>query len=411
VRSAFALARTSLASGARHPRTAVVLGRLLGAGFLICFGTGLYSHFLQDPLPGMAFLTRPAGLYRITQGLHVATGIACIPLLLGKLYTVFPLLFAWPPARTVAGVLERASIALFVASSLVQLATGLVNTYQWYPWPFPFRQVHFALAWVIVASLSIHVGVKLPIIARWWRRRDSVGLDGRLRPVGEGEGGLGRREPRATGLTGVVQRRIDRAPAAPDTISRRTVLGAVGAATGAAVVLSVGQSLPALAAVNVFGPRQQRLGPQGLPVNKTARSAGVLAAATDPGWALTVRAGDRSRRLTRAELLALPQTRVTLPIACVEGWSVSAHWRGVRVTDLAALVGAAGRGITVRSLQHGAYSTTILEPEFAADPLTLVALELNGAPLDLDHGYPARLIAPARPGVLQTKWLSSLEAR
>ena len=43
------------------------------------------------------------------------------------------------------------------------------------------------------------------------------------------------------------------------------------------------------------------------------------------------------------------------------------------------------------------------------DELTLVALELNGEVLDIDHGYPARLIAPARPGVLQTKWLSSLE--
>ena len=125
----------------------------------------------------------------------------------------------------------------------------------------------------------------------------------------------------------------------------------------------------------------------------------------------SVRAGDRSRVLTRAQLLALPQTRVSLPIACVEGWSVSADWRGVRVADLAALVGATGRGITVHSLQHGAYSTSILEPDFAADPLTLVALEVNGEPLDLDHGYPARLIAPARPGVLQTKWLSSLVAR
>jgi len=411
MRNLFALARASLASGARHPRTAVVLGRLLGAGFLICFATGLYSHFIQDPLPGMWFPTRPASLYRVTQGLHVATGIACIPLLLGKLHTVFPLLFAWPPARTIGGVLERASIALFVASSLVQLAIGLVNTYQWYPWHFPFRQVHLALAWVIVASLAIHIGVKLPIIARWWRRRDSVGPDGRLRPVGAGEGALGHREPRGTGLTGAVQRWIDRAPAPPDAVSRRTVLGAVGAAAGAAVLLTAGQSLPALAAVNVFAPRQQRLGPQALPVNKTARSAGVVAAATDPDWTLTVRAGDRVRVLTRADLLALPQTRVTLPIACVEGWSVSADWRGVRVADLAALVGATGRGMTAHSLQHGAYSTSILEPEFAADPLTLVALELNGAPLDLDHGYPARLIAPARPGVLQTKWLASLEAR
>ncbi|WP_148668402.1 molybdopterin-dependent oxidoreductase, partial [Streptomyces sp. WAC05950] len=28
----------------------------------------------------------------------------------------------------------------------------------------------------------------------------------------------------------------------------------------------------------------------------------------------------------------------------------------------------------------------------------------------LDHGYPARIIAPNRPGVLQTKWVGRLEA-
>ena len=42
--------------------------------------------------------------------------------------------------------------------------------------------------------------------------------------------------------------------------------------------------------------------------------------------------------------------------------------------------------------------------------MTLVALQLNGSPLDIDHGYPARLIAPNRPGVLQTKWLIRIES-
>jgi DMSO/TMAO reductase YedYZ molybdopterin-dependent catalytic subunit len=39
----------------------------------------------------------------------------------------------------------------------------------------------------------------------------------------------------------------------------------------------------------------------------------------------------------------------------------------------------------------------------------LIALKLNGQTLDLDHGYPCRLIAPTRPGVLQTKWLARIE--
>jgi DMSO/TMAO reductase YedYZ molybdopterin-dependent catalytic subunit len=47
--------------------------------------------------------------------------------------------------------------------------------------------------------------------------------------------------------------------------------------------------------------------------------------------------------------------------------------------------------------------------QYASDPLTLLALKLRGEPLALDHGFPARIIAPARPGVLQTKWVSRIE--
>jgi DMSO/TMAO reductase YedYZ molybdopterin-dependent catalytic subunit len=102
---------------------------------------------------------------------------------------------------------------------------------------------------------------------------------------------------------------------------------------------------------------------------------------------------------------------VQLPIACVEGWSQIATWSGPRLRDL---IDSAGGGekatIRVQSLeQDSLYATSELPTNFARDELTLVAMQLNGEVLDLDHGYPARLIAPARPGVLQTKWLSSLE--
>ena len=164
--------QAALATPARTTRVTVVLGRVLGAGFLVCFLTGLYSHFLQNPLPWMVFPTWPTGLYRITQGLHVSAGIACIPLLLAKLWTVYPKLFAFPPFTTVLELLERLSVAVLVSSALLQLAMGLLNTYQWYPWGpyFAFRDVHYALAWVIIGSVALHVAVQLPKIARYWRR-------------------------------------------------------------------------------------------------------------------------------------------------------------------------------------------------------------------------------------------------
>jgi DMSO/TMAO reductase YedYZ molybdopterin-dependent catalytic subunit len=66
----------------------------------------------------------------------------------------------------------------------------------------------------------------------------------------------------------------------------------------------------------------------------------------------------------------------------------------------------------VESLEGtGRYRTSIVAPPHVRDLWTLIALRLNGAPLQLDHGYPARLIAPNRPGVLQTKWVARITVR
>ena len=52
-----------------------------------------------------------------------------------------------------------------------------------------------------------------------------------------------------------------------------------------------------------------------------------------------------------------------------------------------------------------------LSREHVQDPDTLLAYEVNGETLNLDHGYPLRLIGPNRPGVMQTKWLYRMVVR
>ena len=400
-------ARAQLASPVRNPRTATVVGRLLGLAFLLCFGTGLFSHFLQQPLPWMTFPTRPAGLYQVTQGTHIIAGIACFPLLLAKLYVVFPQLFRYPPVTSFAGFLERASIALFVGASLVEISIGLLNAYQWYPFPFPFKQVHFALSFVIIGSLLVHIGVKLPLIAAHWRADRSSGPE-QGRPVDNNQEGL----PRTRGLTGRLLTYIDTAPALPARTSRRGFLATVALGVAAVVGLTAGQTFAPLDALNLFGPRKKGVGPQGVPVNRTSAQAKVAGAAMAADWVLTVATGGAERSFSRAELAALPQTDVDLPIACVEGWSQMASWRGVRLRDLIDEAGGSpDSDLRLISLeQRGGFRQTEMGTEYVRDPLTVVALELNGETLDLEHGYPARMIAPGRPGVLQTKWLSRIEA-
>ncbi|WIB66879.1 molybdopterin-dependent oxidoreductase [Curtobacterium sp. MCBD17_035] len=445
--------RRGLASPNRNARSAVVLGRLLGIAFLVCFATGLWSHFLQDPLPWMTFPTQPARLYQFTQGLHITTGIAIIPLLFAKLNTVMPALVQDPPLRGPVHLLERASITVFVSAAVVQVLTGLVNTYQWYPWPFSFRQTHYALSYVLIGSLAIHIGAKLPLIVRYWRARDSYDAEGRFvvdpavrselvpDPVPAGDGaapvhaGSGReaRHPSAAptrGVTGRLLRWIDADPGGPrgrvgdgdqppaasqdgrrQRLARRGFFTAVGGAVAAVVVLTVGQSSRLGEPFTLFAPRQRGLGPAGLPVNRTAHAAGVTETARAGDWGLTVSANGVRKRFSRADLRAMDLVTVELPIACVEGWSQMATWRGVRIRDLVRAVGApAASTLRVTSLErHGGYRVMEMGAEYAADPTTLVALEVNGADLPLDHGYPARIIAPGRPGVLQTKWLSSIE--
>jgi hypothetical protein len=359
------------------------VGRWLGICFAICFVTGLISHYAQNHSQPIPFPTSPSWGYRVTQGLHVITGTASVPLLLVKLWTVYPRLFIRPPRgmRTLLlEVLERGSIAVLVAGAIFELASGLANASQWYPWSFSFRSTHYAIAWITVGALVVHIAVKLPVI------RGALAAD-------------------------VEDTTYDR-PSATEAgeLSRRGLLRTTWLAAGVAVLATAGSTVPILRKVSVFGVRSGD-GPAGIPINKSAAAAQVAPAAMSGGYRFTVAYGDRELSFTRDELLAMEQTTHTLPIACVEGWSASGDWTGVRVRDLLDLVGApTGSDVLVVSLQEsGPYRETVLQGNFADDGHTLLALTLEGEPLALDHGYPARLIAPDRPGVLQTKWVTRLE--
>ena len=106
-------------SALHETRNAAVLGIALGVSFGTCFLTGLLSHLIQHPPSWFEWPSRPAGLYRITQGVHVTTGFASIPILLAKLWTVFPRFWTWPPFRNVAHAVERITLVPLVAGGAV----------------------------------------------------------------------------------------------------------------------------------------------------------------------------------------------------------------------------------------------------------------------------------------------------
>ena len=106
----------------------------------------------------------------------------------------------------------------------------------------------------------------------------------------------------------------------------------------------------------------------------------------------------------------MPQATETLTIGCTEGWSTTQHWTGVRLVDLARVVGAPPgailRTLSLESVGPGA--NVALAHELWSDRRALLALRVNGADLSLDHGYPARVILVGGVGEHNTKWVREL---
>jgi len=396
----------------RGPWLTSALGSVLGVLVLVVLVTGFLSHTAYQPdLAGNAIVpvdlplsfswpASPAWLYSLTQGLHVNLGIAAVPFLIAKLWSVIPRLFAWPPVASIAQAVERLSITLLVAGAVFQFATGIANAQYWYPFGFNFVIAHYYGAVIFTAAFVIHLVVKVPVAVRAYRAR------GWLRPLRD-DVLRTRPEPRESDETLVTPR-----PAAP-TMSRRGVLAFAGGGALLLLVANAGQSLGGpFRRVAFLAPRREPTGAgsAAFPVNKTAAVAKVTPAMTGPDWRLELRFGGRSLRLSRAQLLAMPQRTARLPIACVEGWSTEQEWSGV---PLDALARAAGVGQVssafVRSLQPaGVLSKASLNGAQVHGQDALLALKVNGGDLPLDHGYPARIIVPALPGVHNTKWVASI---
>ncbi len=398
----------------RGPWLTSVLGLALLVSLPLVVVTGLLDYIAYGPqfhqarpadvgwlrLPVFGWPTRPAWLFQLTQGLHVVLGLVLVPVVVAKLWSVTPRLFVWPPVRSLPHLLERLSLVLLVGGVLFEIVTGILNISYDYVFGFSFYSAHYYGAWVFIAGFVVHVALKLPLMLRSLRSRS---LREELRTP------LARTVPEPADADDLVASRP-----ATATMSRRGFLGVVAGSSALVAVTTVGQVVGGPARMLAFLlPRGRSYGdgPNAFQVNKTAAAAGVRAADVGASWRLTVRYGDHVVRLDRPRLAAMAQHTARLPIACVEGWSTTQSWGGVRLRDLAVLVEAVSpRSAVVSSLaRHGSFNRATLEGGQVLDPDAMLALRVNGADLSLDHGYPARVVVPAIPGVHATKWVHSIE--
>jgi DMSO/TMAO reductase YedYZ molybdopterin-dependent catalytic subunit len=127
------------------------------------------------------------------------------------------------------------------------------------------------------------------------------------------------------------------------------------------------------------------------------------------GWVLRVGGlVARPGAFSLPALQRMPRTDLRVRHHCVEGWSAVAGWHGVRLRDLAAIVGADARAryVEFRSFDAGYYSCW--DRASALHPQTILAYGMNGAPLTPDHGAPLRLYSAVKLGYKMVKYLTEV---
>jgi hypothetical protein len=384
------------------------------------FVTGLFSNAAYNPwLNGNVALqgrsrspldfylftwpAHPSWLYALDQGVHVSLGLALIPAIIVKQWSVMPRFFVRPRLRSPLQALERVSLMFLVGGIFFELVTGVLFEEYWIPFHFGFTAAHLYGAWVFFGALLLHTVLKLP------KMRESLRTRGSLRRMLSTD--LAHTEPEPSEDPGIEPNSlVPITPSAP-TMSRRALLGATAAGSVLLGIQGIGQDVGGpLRPLAFMLPRGSTpgTGPNDFPVNGTFASLGLPDRAIGPAWRLRISGADGHHlHLTRDELAArFEQHTYWLPIACREGWSTTQRWTGVRLRDLSAAVGGRGAPALLIEALDGA-TATLASNQVSAEE-SLLALSVNGVPISPDHGYPARVIVPGEIAVNCLKWVSAM---
>jgi DMSO/TMAO reductase YedYZ molybdopterin-dependent catalytic subunit len=116
----------------------------------------------------------------------------------------------------------------------------------------------------------------------------------------------------------------------------------------------------------------------------------------------------RPRSFSLAELSSLPSRTQITHLACEEGWSYIAEWRGVPLSRILDLVGTLpqARYVVYRSFQPGWWES--IDMADALHPQTLVTHGMNGGELPVAFGGPLRLRVPRQLGYKSVKYIARL---
>jgi hypothetical protein len=125
-------------------------------------------------------------------------------------------------------------------------------------------------------------------------------------------------------------------------------------------------------------------------------------------WRLNIEGAQQPLALTLDEVKSLPRHEMITELRCIEGWSTIVQWAGARLSDLVARYppNEAPQFIAMETPDRGYYVG--LDIESALHPQTLLAYEMNGAPLPVLHGAPLRLAIPVKYGIKNIKRIGTI---
>ena len=117
---------------------------------------------------------------------------------------------------------------------------------------------------------------------------------------------------------------------------------------------------------------------------------------------------ENPRNFTYEEITGLPETSKVVDLNCVEGWSFTAKWTGVKTADLIAETGAGENATTVVFYSADGYSTS-LDMDYLLENEIILAYKLNDVTLPPERGFPLQLVAESKYGYKWAKWIVRIE--
>jgi hypothetical protein len=151
------------------------------------------------------------------------------------------------------------------------------------------------------------------------------------------------------------------------------------------------------------------------PAGKIPRVNGDIGLSDDidiNSWRLEVISNDHDPKsphhyLTMKELLALPRTQTSTQLRCVEGWSENMDFAGIKFADFIKAFNLPLLPYVGLQTEDGKYYVS-LDIESMMHEQTLLAYEMNGAPLRTENGAPLRLVIPTKYGIKNIKRISKI---